>query len=100
MRSKSLLEIAAELQRLQADASVGKLGIADLKGGTFSLSNIGNLGGTYTGRFVFGSEHTAAVCVSLRKRALALSSLVRIGCTGLAWTGLGWFGLGWWTGLD
>merc|ERR1719238_2037702 len=46
VRSKSLLEIAA---RLQADASAGKLGMADLKGGTFSLSNIGNLGGTYTG---------------------------------------------------
>jgi len=49
VRAKSLLEIAAELQRLQADASAGKLGMADLKGGTFSLSNIGNLGGTYTG---------------------------------------------------
>jgi len=49
VRSKSLLEIAAELQRLQADASAGKLGVNDLKGGTFSLSNIGNLGGTYTG---------------------------------------------------
>ena len=47
--AKSLLEIAADLQRLQADASAGKLGMADLKGGTFSLSNIGNLGGTYTG---------------------------------------------------
>jgi len=49
VRSKSLLEIAADLQRLQTDASAGKLGVADLKGGTFSLSNIGNLGGTYTG---------------------------------------------------
>ena len=49
VRAKSLLEIAAELQRLQADASAGKLGMKDLKDGTFSLSNIGNLGGTYTG---------------------------------------------------
>ena len=47
--SKSLLEIAAELARLQKDAAAGKLGVADLKGGTFSISNIGNLGGTYTG---------------------------------------------------
>jgi len=49
VRSKSLLEIAADLQRLQTDASAGKLSVADLKGGTFSISNIGNLGGTYTG---------------------------------------------------
>ena len=49
VRAKSLLEIAADLQRLQTDASAGKLGMGDLKGGTFSLSNIGNLGGTYTG---------------------------------------------------
>ena len=35
--------------RLQADAAAGKLGMADLKGGTFSISNIGNLGATYTG---------------------------------------------------
>jgi 2-oxoisovalerate dehydrogenase E2 component (dihydrolipoyl transacylase) len=44
----SVLEVAQELARLQADASAGKLGVADLKGGTFTLSNIGNLGGTYT----------------------------------------------------
>jgi len=48
-QDKSILEIALELARLQKDASAGKLGMADLKGGTFSLSNIGNLGGTYTG---------------------------------------------------
>jgi len=49
VQRKTLLEIASELARLQADASAGKLSMADLKGGTFSLSNIGNLGGTYTG---------------------------------------------------
>ena len=49
VQSKSLLEIASELERLQTDASTGKLGMADLKDGTFSISNIGNLGGTYTG---------------------------------------------------
>lgn len=46
--SLTLFEIAQELARLQRDASAGKLSVADLKGGTFTLSNIGNLGGTYT----------------------------------------------------
>lgn len=49
VRNKTLLEIAHDLSRLQQDASAGKLAVSDLKGGTFTLSNIGNLGGTYTG---------------------------------------------------
>lgn len=44
----NLLEIASELNRLQGLAAAGKLAAPDLKGGTFTLSNIGNLGGTYT----------------------------------------------------
>jgi 2-oxoisovalerate dehydrogenase E2 component (dihydrolipoyl transacylase) len=44
--SRSVLDIAAELARLQALAAAGKLGPEDLGGGTFTLSNIGNIGGT------------------------------------------------------
>lgn len=36
VQRKSILEIAEELNRLQALASAGKLGVADLTGGTFS----------------------------------------------------------------
>ncbi len=43
----SVLDIAEELNRLQDLGSRGKLGEADLKNGTFSLSNIGSIGGTY-----------------------------------------------------
>ena len=43
----SILEIAEELNRLQDLGGRGKLGEADLKGGTFALSNIGSIGGTY-----------------------------------------------------
>jgi len=43
----SVLEIAEELNRLQDLGLRGKLGEADLKNGTFSLSNIGSIGGTY-----------------------------------------------------
>ena len=46
-QERSLIEISAELNRLQALGAAGKLGEADLTDGTFSLSNIGAIGGTY-----------------------------------------------------
>ncbi|OQR87794.1 lipoamide acyltransferase component of branched-chain alpha-keto acid dehydrogenase complex [Achlya hypogyna] len=47
VESKSILDIAEDLQRLQKLGAEGKLGPNDLTGGTFSLSNIGSIGGTY-----------------------------------------------------
>ncbi|XP_069497686.1 lipoamide acyltransferase component of branched-chain alpha-keto acid dehydrogenase complex, mitochondrial [Ambystoma mexicanum] len=43
----SIFEIAAEINRLQTLGSSGQLGTKDLTGGTFTLSNIGTIGGTY-----------------------------------------------------
>ncbi|XP_037083279.1 lipoamide acyltransferase component of branched-chain alpha-keto acid dehydrogenase complex, mitochondrial-like [Pollicipes pollicipes] len=43
----TLLEVAQELNRLQALGARGQLSAGDLAGGTFSLSNIGAIGGTY-----------------------------------------------------
>ncbi|KAM0670091.1 hypothetical protein ACQRIU_000486 [Beauveria bassiana] len=43
----NIVSIAAELGRLQALAQQGKLGPADMAGGTITVSNIGNIGGTY-----------------------------------------------------
>ncbi|KAH0544062.1 hypothetical protein FGG08_001680 [Glutinoglossum americanum] len=54
--SKSILEVATELQRLQAAGASGKLSAADLTGGTISVSNIGNLGGTYVAPVIVTSE--------------------------------------------
>ncbi|XP_045160460.2 lipoamide acyltransferase component of branched-chain alpha-keto acid dehydrogenase complex, mitochondrial-like [Mercenaria mercenaria] len=47
VQSLSIFEIASELNRLHALGLAGKLGTDDLSGGTFSLSNIGSIGGTY-----------------------------------------------------
>ncbi|XP_025053061.1 lipoamide acyltransferase component of branched-chain alpha-keto acid dehydrogenase complex, mitochondrial, partial [Alligator sinensis] len=44
---RSVFEIASELNRLQSLGSSGQLGTNDLTGGTFTLSNIGTIGGTY-----------------------------------------------------
>jgi pyruvate dehydrogenase E2 component (dihydrolipoamide acetyltransferase) len=43
---KGLLEIAAELGELSAKARDGKLGPADMQGGTFTISSLGGIGGT------------------------------------------------------
>lgn len=47
VQDKSVLEVARELNRLQELGAAGKLSRDDLTGGTFSLSNIGAVGGTY-----------------------------------------------------
>jgi 2-oxoisovalerate dehydrogenase E2 component (dihydrolipoyl transacylase) len=47
VQNLSILQIAAELARLAALGRDAKLGREDLTGGTFTLSNIGTIGGTY-----------------------------------------------------
>ncbi len=43
----SLLEIARQIERLTNEARAGKLKMDDLKGGTFTITSIGNLGGLF-----------------------------------------------------
>lgn len=47
VQNKSIFEIARELNRLQGLAKEASLSRSDLTGGTFTLSNIGSIGGTY-----------------------------------------------------
>jgi len=44
---KGILEIAKEMAELSAKAREGKLGPAEMQGGTFSISSLGGIGGTY-----------------------------------------------------
>ncbi|KAJ1996013.1 hypothetical protein EDC05_000381 [Coemansia umbellata] len=59
VQTKSLIEIAAELQRLVSMGKSGSISGADLKGGTFTLSNVGMIGGTYLSPVLVSSE----VCI-------------------------------------
>jgi 2-oxoisovalerate dehydrogenase E2 component (dihydrolipoyl transacylase) len=65
--SLNVLDIAAELSRLQGLAASGKLKSQDLSGGTITVSNIGSIGGTYVSPVIvekevailgFGKVHT------------------------------------------
>lgn len=54
--SRNIISIASELTRLQAAASSGKLSPQDLSGGTITVSNIGNIGGTYLSPVIVEKE--------------------------------------------
>ncbi|XP_037288427.2 dihydrolipoamide branched chain transacylase E2 [Rhipicephalus microplus] len=47
VESKNIMEIAADLNRLQNSGAAGQLQQEDLSGATITLSNIGAVGGTY-----------------------------------------------------
>lgn len=44
---KSIVALAAELTELAGKARDGKIGAADMQGGTFTISNLGGIGGSY-----------------------------------------------------
>ncbi|KAF4581115.1 dihydrolipoamide branched chain transacylase E2 [Ophiocordyceps camponoti-floridani] len=45
--NRTIVAIASELSRLQRRALAGRLSPADMSGGTVTVSNVGNIGGTY-----------------------------------------------------
>jgi len=53
---RNILSIATELARLQSLAAAGKLSVQDLSGGTITVSNIGNIGGTYVSPIIVDKE--------------------------------------------
>ncbi|KAJ1665740.1 hypothetical protein EV178_002875 [Coemansia sp. RSA 1646] len=59
VQTKSLIEIAEELRRLVEMGKSGSISGAALKGGTFTLSNVGMIGGTYLSPVLVSSE----VCI-------------------------------------
>lgn len=56
VEQKNILEIAEDLNRLTEAAKQQQLKQQDLTGGTFTLSNIGSIGGTYTSPVLFLPE--------------------------------------------
>ncbi|KAJ5570151.1 uncharacterized protein N7459_009581 [Penicillium hispanicum] len=54
--SRTIFDIASEIARLGALGKAGKLTSAELNGGTITVSNIGNIGGTYVAPVIVPTE--------------------------------------------
>ncbi len=67
---KGVFQIATETAELAAKAREGKLAPADMQGGTFSISSLGGIGGTYFTPIINAPEVAIlGVCRSFTKPA-------------------------------
>jgi pyruvate dehydrogenase E2 component (dihydrolipoyllysine-residue acetyltransferase) len=65
---KSISQIAADLDRLATMARRGELSLEDMRGGTFTISNLGAVGGTYSTPIINPPE--VAILLAGRSRIL------------------------------
>jgi 2-oxoisovalerate dehydrogenase E2 component (dihydrolipoyl transacylase) len=86
--SLDILSIAAELKRLQSLANSGKLTVADISGGTITVSNVGSIGGTFVSPVIV--EREVAILGIGRVRAVPAfddkGDVVRKQVCGLSWS--------------
>ncbi len=69
---RTLLEVAAEVQRLAVAAREGKLTQDDVRGGTFSITNIGSLGGLFSFPIINIPEAAILGVHSIKRRPVVL----------------------------
>src|SRR5262249_43308570 len=64
---KNLWDVASDIEKLANKARDNKLDIADLTGGTFTITNIGPLGGTYATPIIVHPECAILATMSIKK---------------------------------
>ncbi len=69
---RSVIEIASEIQRLAEAARTGKLTQDDVRGGTFSITNIGSLGGLFSFPIINVPEAAILGVHSFKKRPVVM----------------------------
>ncbi|RNA35059.1 lipoamide acyltransferase component of branched-chain alpha-keto acid dehydrogenase mitochondrial [Brachionus plicatilis] len=88
VESKSLLEIAQNLNSLQILARSSKLTPNELTGGTFTISNIGSIGGTYMKPVILPPEVAIGAFGAIRKlpRFGSKSNIVAANVMQVSWS--------------
>ena len=71
--TKSLFEVAQDVSSLAEKARGGRLEPADVKGGTFSITNIGSLGGLFSFPIINTPEAAILGVHSIKKRPVVLA---------------------------
>jgi 2-oxoisovalerate dehydrogenase E2 component (dihydrolipoyl transacylase) len=69
---KSLMELAHDVQELAAKAREGRLQADDVRGGTFSLTNIGSIGGLFSFPIINVPEAAILGVHTIKKRPVVL----------------------------
>jgi len=75
--SKSMIEIAQDLGEIARKARAGQIALSDLQGGTFTISNLGGIGGSYFTPIV-NSPEVAILGVSRAVKQLDAEGNVRL----------------------
>ncbi|XP_041976451.1 lipoamide acyltransferase component of branched-chain alpha-keto acid dehydrogenase complex, mitochondrial [Aricia agestis] len=88
VQNKSIIEIAKELNSLQDKGSKGQLSLSDLSGGTFTISNIGIVGGTYTKPIIFPPQVSIGALgkIQVLPRFDAAGNLVKAHILTVSWS--------------
>lgn len=88
VQQKNIMDIARDLARLQESGSKGQLGLSDLTGGTFTLSNIGIVGGTYTKPVIFPPQVSIGALgkIQVLPRFDSLGNVVKAHILSVSWS--------------
>ncbi len=76
---KSIWEVATEIQLLSEKARTGKISLEDLKGGTFTVTNAGSIGGVLATPVINHPEVAILGVNAIRKRPVVKNDQIVIG---------------------
>uniref|UniRef100_A0A3B3R789 Dihydrolipoamide acetyltransferase component of pyruvate dehydrogenase complex n=1 Tax=Paramormyrops kingsleyae TaxID=1676925 RepID=A0A3B3R789_9TELE len=82
----SIFDIAVELNRLLSLGTTGQLGTSDLTGGTFTVSNIGSIGGTYAKPVILPPEVSIGALGKVLPRFNSKGEVVKAHIMNVSWS--------------